>query len=116
MKKIFFVVAIITTILFSSCSNSSANVSTSSETPANVSNDMTPNIPTTYKDVKVINVLMTTGVTLKGSSTVAYLLLENHDVVIFKDRWAEPPLTKEQARSIMIFQLGDTVTMKVAVK
>ncbi len=116
MKKIFFVVALVTTILFSSCSDSSANVSASNETPANVSNDITENIPTTYKDVKVINVLLTTGNTVKGAATVAYLLLENNDVVVFKNKWVEPPLTKEQARNIMIFQLGGTVTMKVAEK
>lgn len=59
------------------------------------------------QEFRVVNVLLATGKQGRSSSTVAYLLLENDEVVVYG--YALKPLSKEQARNIMKFQMGDTV-------
>ncbi|MCM1324049.1 MAG: hypothetical protein NC218_07800 [Acetobacter sp.] len=66
-----------------------------------------------YMDARVVNVLLTTGIIGYGSSSVVYLLLDNGDVIIYGNRNTKIPLTKDEARDIMRFQLGDTVVVKV---
>ncbi len=109
MKKFLYALATVAvlTMLVSGCAVEPA--------PSAIPCDTPTEIPAAYEEVKVVNVLLTVGSDLRSSSTVVYLLLENNDVVILKRRASvREPLTKEEARAVMAFQRGDTVTVKVA--
>lgn len=66
-----------------------------------------------YVDAKVVNVLLTIGNSRFASSSVAYLLLDNNDVIIYARPNTATPFTKDEARDIMRFQHGDTVVIRV---
>lgn len=84
------------------------NEETQKKAEKNVVTDDFVKSRTSGQKLRVVNVLVATGKLGYGSSSVAYLLLENDDVIIYRSG-AHLPLTKEEARIIMKAQMGDTV-------
>ena len=84
------------------------NEETQKKAEQNVVTDDFVKSKTSGQKLRVVNVLITTGKLGYGSSSVAYLLLENDDVIIYRSG-AHQPFTKDEARIIMKAQMGDTV-------
>ena len=58
---------------------------------------------------RVVKTLVTTGCCGYYTASVAYLLLENGQVIVYAPERIKPPFTKQEAKTIMRAQMGDTV-------
>lgn len=61
---------------------------------------------------RVVKTLVTTGYGGNSTASVAYLLLENGQVVVYAPEGFRPPFTKQEAKTIMRAQMGYSVSVE----
>lgn len=106
MKKLLFPIALAIYCLFlASCADKSASYEYNQllSTPPQEC-DVSEKAPE-YRPDSVVATLMARGSFSYSNPSVAYVLLSNGNVLVFKEKHVQSPFTKEQAKILMLAKM-----------